>query len=78
MVFMSRMYMYICLYLSSPCCMYRFMFLKDKWGKSIDSFDDICLTEKLSGLNLPLHLHPLQAANCCRNSRLVVDEDDWM
>ena len=22
------------------------------------------------------HLHPLQAANCCRNSRLVVDEDD--
>ena len=23
------------------------------------------------------HLHPLQAANCCRNSRLVVDEDVW-
>ena len=22
------------------------------------------------------HLHPLQAANCCRNSRLVVYEDD--
>ena len=22
------------------------------------------------------HLHPLQAANCCRNSRLVVDIDD--
>ena len=22
------------------------------------------------------HLHPPQAANCCRNSRLVVDEDD--
>ena len=22
------------------------------------------------------HLHPLQAANCCRNSPLVVDEDD--
>ena len=22
------------------------------------------------------HLHPLQAANYCRNSRLVVDEDD--
>ena len=22
------------------------------------------------------HLHPLQAVNCCRNSRLVVDEDD--
>ena len=28
----------------------------------------------LSNLNIPLH--PLQAANCCRNSRLVVDEDD--
>ena len=24
------------------------------------------------------HLHPLQAANCCRNSRLVVDEDELM
>ena len=24
------------------------------------------------------HLHPLQAANCCRNSRLVVEEDDLM
>ena len=24
------------------------------------------------------HLHPLQAANCSRNSRLVVDEDDLM
>ena len=30
----------------------------------------------LSGLDLPLPSHPLQAANCCRNSRLVVDEDD--
>ena len=26
------------------------------------------------------NLHPLQAANCCRNSRLAVDEDDlkWL
>ena len=24
----------------------------------------------------PCHFHPLQAANCCRNSRLVVDEND--
>ena len=36
----------------------------------------------LSSLVLPLfyhyHLHPLQAANCCRNYRLVVDEDDSM
>ena len=30
----------------------------------------------LSSLNLPLSSHSLQAANCCRNSRLVVDEDD--
>ena len=30
----------------------------------------------LSNLNLPLYPHPLQAANCCRNSRLVVDEDE--
>ena len=30
--------------------------------------------------NYQRHLHPLQAANCCRNSRLVVYEDDlkWM
>ena len=27
-------------------------------------------------MNLPLSSDPLQAANCCRNSRLVVDEDD--
>ena len=26
----------------------------------------------------PFNLHPLQAANCCRNSRLVVDGDDLM
>ena len=30
----------------------------------------------LSSLNLPLSSHPLQAANCYRNSRLGVDEDD--
>ena len=24
------------------------------------------------------HLHPLQAANCYRNSRLIVNEDDLM
>ena len=32
----------------------------------------------LSSLTLHRHLRPLQAANCCRNSRLVVDEDDLM
>ena len=30
----------------------------------------------LSSLNLLLSFHPLQAANCCRNSRLSVDEND--
>ena len=24
----------------------------------------------------PFNLHPLQVENCCRNSRLVVDEDE--
>ena len=30
----------------------------------------------LSSLNLPLSSSSTTAANCCRNSRLVVDEDD--
>ena len=29
----------------------------------------------ISSLTLHCHHHPLQAANCYRNSRLVVDED---
>ena len=29
----------------------------------------------LSSLNHRCHLHSLQAINCCRNSRLAVDED---
>ena len=34
----------------------------------------------LLGLNLPLSSHPPLGANCCRNSRLVVNEDDlkWL
>ena len=32
----------------------------------------------LSRLTLHCHIHPLQAANCCRNSQLAVDEDDFM
>ena len=36
----------------------------------------MCLT--LSSLSLPLSSHPLKAANCCRNSRLVEDEDELM
>ena len=30
----------------------------------------------LSSLNLQCHFQPLQDANCCRNSRLVVDGED--
>ena len=39
----------------------------------------IMCVSTLSNLNLN-PLHPLQAANCCRNSRLVADEDDlkWL
>ena len=33
---------------------------------------------ELGGPVIPGNLHPLQAKNCCRNSRLVVDEDDFM
>ena len=54
---------------------------EDDTGKfrleSVNDAEDECdsfLT--LSSLNLCCHLHPLQAANCCRNSRLVVDGDD--
>ena len=34
------------------------------------------LCSTLSSLNLPCHLHSPQAANCCRTSRLVVNEAD--
>ena len=36
----------------------------------------LILISTLLGLILQLSSHPLQAANCCRNSRLAVDEDD--
>ena len=32
----------------------------------------------LTPSSLNCHLYPQQAANCCRNSRLVADEDDFM
>ena len=38
----------------------------------------ITLTQPFRAWIYHCHLHPLQAANCCRNSRLVVDEDDLM
>ena len=41
---------------------------------------DMHVQNKKSGISslwlYHCHLHPLQAANCCRNSQLVVDEDD--
>ena len=78
----------------TPCDIYRVTFplirknTDSKGGSALDSLInffieadssislDIYLT--LSSLTLHRHLHPLQAANCCRNSRLVVDEDDLM
>ena len=50
----------------------------------MDPWKDVALTVEalkylflnLSSLILHCHFHPLQAANCCRNSRPVVDEDD--
>ena len=45
-------------------------------------FGPHCLHKKsfsvltLSSLTLHCHLHPLQSANCSRNLRLVVNEDD--
>ena len=48
-----------------------------------DIYEDLKMKKKislhgltLSVLTLHCHIHPLQAANCCRNSRLVVDEYD--
>ena len=37
---------------------------------------ELAHTFTLSGLTLHCRLHPPQAANCCRNSRLVVNKDD--
>ena len=41
-----------------------------KWMKqlAVDAFSTLSIYY--------CHIHPLQAANCCRNSRLAVDEDD--
>ena len=36
------------------------------------------LSEPFQAAIYHCNLHSLQAANCCRNSRLVVDEDDLM
>ena len=46
------------------------------WLTDLSEICELILT--LSSLTLHCHLHPLQAPNCCRNSRLVVDEDDLM
>ena len=44
----------------------------------ISNFTDGDPKLTLSSLTSHCHLYPVQAANCCRNSRLVVDEDDLM
>ena len=47
-------------------------------GENLNSITYHIKTSNLSSLTLHCNRHPLQAANCCRNSRLVVDEDDLM
>ena len=50
-----------------------------KWVLTVSTarFETVCSQITLSSLNSPYrHFHRLQAANCCRNSRLVVDEND--
>ena len=37
-----------------------------------------CIFLTLSSLNIPYSIYQLQAANCCRNYRLVVKENDLM
>ena len=44
--------------------------------RTLTSFYWVNIIPHLTLSSLTLHLHPLQAANCFRNSRLVVDEDD--
>ena len=56
-------------------CLYYDNKLKNNYPNLTDFTPDL-LTLTLSSLTLHCHPHPLQAANCCRNSRLVVDEDD--
>ena len=55
---------------------YRTDILMSQYKNDYSWPDRVALT--LSGLDLPLSSHPLQSANCCRNSRLVADEDDLM
>ena len=50
--------------------------LQDHYRLNISCLPGCFAYLTLAGLNLPLSSHTLQAANCCRNSRLAVDEDD--
>ena len=49
-----------------------------KYHTEVDSLTIKCYINPFEPEFTNCHLHPLQAANCCRNSRLVVDEDDLM
>ena len=51
-------------------------YIVQKLNKKDKMAIDVISTLTLSSLNCHhCHLQPLQAVNCCRNSRLVVDED---
>ena len=52
----------------------RLIYTTGGYRPNITKLKTICLT--LSNGVYHFNLHPLQAANCCRNSRLVVNEDD--
>ena len=45
-------------------------------GKVLAGHSEVFQFKILSSLTLHCHLHPLQAVNCCRYSRLVMDKDD--
>ena len=62
-----------------PCTAGHVCFPEKWWIGSLDTiYSTIRLWFTLSILTSHWHLHPLQAANRCRNFRLVVDEDDLM
>ena len=47
-------------------------------GRGSKTQRQVAKKQTLSGLNLPLSSSSTTSRNCCRNSRLVVDEDDLL
>ena len=68
---------------SSWCLCLRYVYHRDTSVLTtyVDTMLHMCFVNlhsflTLSGLIYHCYLHPLQASNCCRNSRFIVDEDD--